>query len=80
MAHLVPTVVDEDLQHGRLLPARVQRGQIVEGGVHGSVGPVLELPGQMAHFLVFDLSSDDVLEHLGEQAATSDTACTGTEW
>lgn len=61
---LIAAVVDEDFQDGRLVSARVQRGQIVQGRVHRPVGPVLELPGQVTNFLVFDLTPDDVLKHL----------------
>lgn len=64
--HLVATVVDEDFQHRRLLSARIQRRQIVEGGVHRPVSPVLELARQMTSLLIFDLAPDDVLKHLRE--------------
>lgn len=65
-AHLDLAVVDEDLQHGHLLPTGVQRGEVVQGGVNRAIGPVLELPGEVPGVLVRDLPPDDVLEDLPE--------------
>lgn len=66
LIHLIATVVDKDFQHRWLLATCIQRRQIIEGGVHWSISPVLKLAWQMTNFLIFDLTSDNVLKHLEE--------------
>lgn len=62
--HLIAAIVDQDLQHRGLLSTGVQAGQIIEGGVHRAVSPVLKLTRQMADFIIFYLTSDNVLKNL----------------
>lgn len=64
MFYLDPAVIDEDLQHRDVLAARLQVRQVVQRRVNGSVCPVLKLPAQVTHLIVFDFSPNDVLENL----------------
>lgn len=65
-SHLIATVVHKDFQHRRLLSTRVQWRQIIQGGIYWSISPVFKLAWQMTNFLIFDLTSNNVLKHLGE--------------
>lgn len=64
MIHLIATVVDQDFQHRHFLSAGVQGGQIIEGGVHWTISPVLKLTRQVTGFFILDLTSDNVLKNL----------------
>lgn len=66
-SYLIATVVDEDFKDRRFLPTCFQWRQVIEGGVHWTVSPVLKLTWKMTNFLIFDLTPYDVLENLKEK-------------
>lgn len=67
ISYLDPAVIDEDLQHRDVLTARVQVGQVIQGWVNGSIGPVFKLPAQVTHLIIVNFSPNDVLENLQER-------------
>lgn len=55
--------VGNHLQNGVLLTG-VNAGQVIEGGVHGPIGPFGELPGQVPALWFMDLPLENVGQDL----------------
>lgn len=76
--HVDVGVVDGDFQHG-VVRGGVHVGEVVEGGRHGPVRPVSELPGQAPEPLLLDLTTEDVLQDLGQDEERLSAAEQGLE-